>query len=85
MLFYYSCLFFSICLFSKEREKEGVELDGWGGRIWEVAGEGNHYQNILYEKNYLQVKCTENYFAFILDCVYVGRKREGRGGGQKTT
>jgi hypothetical protein len=29
-----------VCLFSKERGKEGTELNGWGsGRIWEEMGD----------------------------------------------
>lgn len=51
---FFSVYFWFICfiifLLSKEREKEGMELDGWGGskrRWWRE----NHEQNIVYGKN----------------------------------
>lgn len=48
--FFYSCLFaFCICLFSKERDKQVKELDGWrGGKGLGGDEEGNHGQNTLY-------------------------------------
>ena len=51
-------LFFKLaCFFSKEREKEGTEEDGWGHGKGLGGDEGGGTMiRILYEKNYLQYK-----------------------------
>ena len=42
---------FLACLFSKEREKEGMRLDEWrGGKVVVGDGRGETDQNILHEK-----------------------------------
>lgn len=55
LLFYFGLGFVMFCslpvlFFSKEGEKEDIELDGWGGGEDLRGNGGNCAQNVMYEK-----------------------------------
>lgn len=49
------CLFFYWPVCFLKREKEGKELDGWGGRECLGDEEGERVQNILHEKKLFSI------------------------------